>query len=290
MSELRDELEQQLASVEKQSETQQVNGAEEQIQPTPAEVDEYLDAPAAYAKEWKEKFKELPLDARKQIINREKQVEKGFSDLGNKLNGYKFIDDAFNSRAERLKKMGITTPKQYANFLALLDDGLFYNPAEIQKEIGQIYGWENNVAPQNGNADELTYRVNAQERQLQRLNQMFQESLMQREVASFLSAKDAAGNPKYPYYNEVRERMGVLMDSGACRTLEEAYNQCVWSDENVRKKLIEAQTKADLDAKAQAAEKAKQAGFTPQSKAVAPERELTLREELAKTYDELGIE
>lgn len=289
MSDVRDELEKQFASAEgQQSEVQTVNGTAEQTPATPAEVDEWMNAPAAYTNERKDNFKALPQDWRKYLIEREKQVEKGFSDFGNKVNSYKYVDDLFNGRQDRLKQAGFNSAKDYIDFLALVDDGMSVNPNATIEELKRLYGVDGE-AKQGNNTNELMARLTSNERQLQQLNQMFQDSLIKREIANFVSAKDDAGNPKYPYFEEVKQNMGVLMDKGICKTLEEAYNQCVWADENVRKKLIEAQNKAELATKTAAAAKAKENGFTPTSKAVAPEEETDdLRKQLEKAFDELG--
>lgn len=287
MSELRDELEAQFASAETQSDNaQKVDETEEQTQTTPAEVDEWLNAPAAYTQDRKDNFKNLPQDWRKYLIEREKQTEKGFSDFGNKINSYKYVDELFNGRQDRLRAAGFNNAKDYFDFLALVDDGMATNPQATIKELSTFYGVGD--ATPNSNDNELLMRLNAQERQLQQLQSSLQGDKIKREIDAFVNSKDDAGNPKYPYFNDVKQNIGILMDRGVCKTLEEAYNQSVWANEEVRKKLIDAQQKAELNAKTEAAEKAKQAGFSPTSKATAPERELTLREELEKQFDELG--
>lgn len=286
MSDLRDELEQQFTSAETQSEAQTVNDTAEQTQTTPAEVDEWLNAPAAYTKEQQEKFKTWPMDARKQIIEREKQVERGFSDMGNKINGYKYIDDLFNGRQERLKEFGINSAKEWAEYWALISDGLHKNPQATIEEIKNIYGLNGNATP-NNNTSDLMQRLNAQERQLQALDQAIKNDKIKRAIDAFVSAKDDAGNPKYPYFDDVKQNIGLLMDSGVCKSLEEAYNQSIWANEDVRKKLIEAQQKADLAAKTEAAAKAKDVGFNPSSKTTAPEKEEDLREMLERQFNEI---
>lgn len=289
MSELRDELEAQFASAETQSDNaQNVNGTEEQAGNAVANADEWLNAPAAYTQDRKDNFKNLPQDWRKYLIEREKQTEKGFSDFGNKINSYKYVDDLFNGRQDRLKAAGFNNAKEYIDYLTLIDDCMVKNPSATINELKNWYKITDDGVAANSNNNELLTRLNAQERQLQQLNQALQGDRIKREIDAFVSTKDDAGNPKYPYFEEVKQNIGMLMDRGICKTLEEAYNQATWANAEVRKKMLEAQQQADLTAKTQAAEKAKQAGFSPTSKTTAPERELTLREELEKQFDELG--
>ena len=82
MSDLRDELEQGFSSVETQSETQTIsdNVEEQPVSQEPAVIDEWMDAPKSYTKEYQDTFKTLSPDWRKYLIEREKQVERGFSE------------------------------------------------------------------------------------------------------------------------------------------------------------------------------------------------------------------
>ena len=290
MSELRDEIAQEFASAATQSnDVQNVDDTAEQAQDAVANADEWLNAPAAYTNERKDGFKDLPQDWRKYLIEREKQVEKGFSDFGNKVNGYKYVDELFNGRQDRLKAAGFNNAKDYIDFLALVDDCMAVNPSATINELKKMYGiTDTNVAANGSVNDELAARINMQERQLQQLTQALQGDRIKRELDAFKATKDDAGNPKYPYFDDVVKNMCILMDKKVCNNLEEAYNQSTWANEDIRKKLIEAQTKADLANKTAAAQKAKDAGFTPTSKATANEEDLPLRELIRAEMEKLG--
>lgn len=290
MSELRDEIAQDYASAKQQSEeVQNVNEAEEQTGNAVANADEWLNAPAAYTQERKDGFKNLPQDWRKYLIEREKQVEKGFSDFGNKVNGYKYVDDLFNSRQDRFKARGFNNAKEVIDYYALLDDCFETDKKATYNELGKIYGITDGNVAANGSAnDDLAAKINMQERQLMQLTQALQGDRIKREIEAFTASKDDAGNPKYPYFEDVKQNMGMLMDKGICKTLEEAYNQSIWGNEEIRKKLIEAQAKADLANKTAAAQKAKDAGFTPTSKTTANEEDLSIDELIRAEKAKLG--
>lgn len=290
MSELRDEIAQDYASAAAQSENvQNVNEAEEQTGNAVANADEWMNAPAAYTQERKDGFKDLPQDWRKYLIEREKQVEKGFSDFGNKVNGYKYVDDLFNGRQDRLKAAGINTAKDYIDYLALVDECMASNPSATINELKRAYNiTDGNVAANGSASDDLAAKVNMQERQLQQLVQAMQGDRIKRELDAFKATKDDAGNPKYPYFDDVIKNMCILMDKKICNNLEEAYNQSIWGNEEIRKKLIEAQTKADLANKTAAAQKAKDAGFTPTSKATANEEDLSIDQLIRAERAKLG--
>ena len=290
MSELRDEIAQDYASAKQQSEeVQNVNEAEEQTGNAVANADEWMNAPAAYTQERKDGFKNLPQDWRKYLIEREKQVEKGFSDFGNKVNGYKYVDDLFNGRQDRLKAAGFNTAKDYIDYLALVDECMASNPSATINELKRAYNiTDGNVAANGSASDDLAAKVNMQERQLQQLVQAMQGDRIKRELDAFKATKDDAGNPKYPYFDDVIKNMCILMDKKICNNLEEAYNQSIWGNEEIRKKLIEAQTKADLANKTAAAQKAKDAGFTPTSKTTANEEDLSIDELIRAEKAKLG--
>lgn len=291
MDNLREELEQQFASAETQSgDVPSTNGAEEQTngQP-PAEVDEWSVAPKSFKQEYQDSFKTLPQNWRQYLIEREKQVEKGFSDLGNKNNSYKYIDDIFNGRQQRLAPNGITNSKEYFSLLAAIEDGLVKNPAKTIKDLSDAYGVDLNTQQQQPNEfmQQLKQLRNTVDQQQAYLNAQREQSAAN-EVNAFVGAKDETGNPKHPYFEDVKADMIQLLDKGVVSSLEDAYNRCIWTNEAVRNKLLAAKSKAELDAKVANAEKAKNAGFNPSSKATAPLKELSLHEELEQKFNELA--
>ena len=287
MSELRDELEQGFSSAEEQSETQTTgNAVEEQTtSQEPAVTDEWMDAPKAYKQEFHETFKGLSPEFRKYLHEREKQTEKGFSELGNKLSAYKWADDAFSTRQERLGQMGFTKAQEYVEHLTAIDDALAKDPVSTLRALSEAYGVNFNDNNQISNSlqrqiTEMQQSIAAQqafikEQQTRTANQAFDD---------FINAKDDAGVLKHQYWEDVRQDMVPLLKNGMCKTLEEAYEHAIWANKGVREKMIAAQAKAELDSKVVAAGKAKEAGFSPKSKQTAPERELSLREELEAAF------
>lgn len=289
---LRDEIEQQFASAETQSNDVQTNDVEEQtqVQPT-AEVDEWSVAPKSYKQEYQDNFKTLPQNWRQYLLEREKQVEKGFSDLGNKANSYKYIDDIFNGRQERLSQSGINNSKDYFSLLANIEDGLENNPAETIKSLASAYGVDFNV-PQEQQSNALMQQLKYLQATVNQQQAYFnaqQQKNANDEVNAFVNAKDDNGVVKHPYFEDVKDQMIQLLSKGVVSSLEDAYNHCIWANETVRNKLIAEKSQADLNAKVVNAEKAKAAGFNPTSKATAPEKELTLRQELEKRFNDLTV-
>lgn len=285
---LEEELEQQFTSAETQSESSENSiDVEEQPQETTAEVDEWLDAPKSYKKEYQDAFKDLPQNWRKHLITREKEIERGFSDFGNKINGYKYIDDAFNSRQERLKEMGLNSPKEYNNYLYQIDDALSNDAEATIKLLADSYG-VNFGATQESADSQIKQQLFQMQQSLNEQRQYIEQQkayTAQNAIREFVEAKADDGQLKHPYFEDVRSDMQALLKGGMAKDLAEAYNKAIYLNESVREKLMASQAKAELQAKASEAEKAKLAGFQPKSKATPVERELSLEEELAQNFD-----
>ena len=80
-------------------------------------------------------------------------------------------------------------------------------------------------------------------------------------IDKFASAKDANGNPKHPHFEEVRDRMGVLIQGNQAQDLESAYEMAIYADPKLRQSLMDnyAATKTQKEVKTEAVKKAKKA-------------------------------
>lgn len=291
MSDLRDELESGFSSAEEQSETQINSGNDIEEQPTGQETavtDEWMDAPKSYTKDYQESFKTLSPEWRKYLIEREKQVERGFSEKNNRLDAYKWADNVFNTRQERLAKMGLTKAQDYIDHLASIDDALDANPAEAIKAIADAYGV--NFGETNNSLAEMQRQIALMQQSIQAQQgfiQNQQNQAVQNEFEAFTTAKDDAGNLKHPYFEDVRADMAAILKAGGAKNLTEAYERAIWTNEAVRQKLIEASVQEKLNSKVLEAGKAKEAGFNPKSKAQGEVREMSLREELESKFKDI---
>lgn len=275
MSDLRDELEQNFTAAETQSE---VKAEEENTNPTPAEPEEVIDAPLAYKQEYKDSFNTLPLDWRKYLAQREKEVELGISKANSK---YNWLENIYNARKENL---GFKDSKEYIENLVAIGDALNSDPAATISKLQSIFG----ISEQNN--DVMQRQINQLNQALQQQQAFLQsqeDARFMNEIAAFRDAKDAEGNVLHPYFEDVRADMANLGRAGV-GTLEEAYERAIWGNPSIREKLLQAQAKAELDKKVKQANEVKQASFEPTSKSTPKGKELTLREELERNFDNLG--
>lgn len=287
MSDIREELEKNFASAETQS--NETNANEEQpVNQEPAVTDEWMDAPKAYKKEFQDSFKTLSPEWRQYLIEREKQSERGFSDMGNKLNDLKWVENLYNTRAERLKANGYSKAQDYIEQLAQIEDALNADPQSTLQALAEAYGVKFN---DNTALNSLQRQVNDVQQLVAAQRQYIQQQQQEtgnRLVNEFVNTKDEAGNPKHPYFNDVREVMTDLIRKGAANDLDTAYNMAIWTNGDIREKLIQAEKAKELAEKVDKAQKAKDAGFNPTSKAVPPAKEETLRESMERIYEELN--
>ena len=287
MSEIREELEKNLASAETQSKGTNAN-EEQPVNQEPAVTDEWMDAPKAYKKEFQDSFKTLSPEWRQYLIEREKQSERGFSDMGNKLNDLKWVDNLYNTRAERLKANGYSKAQEYIEQLVQIEDALSADPQSTLQALAEAYGVKFN---DNTALSSLQRQVNDVQQLVAAQRQYIQQQQQEtgnRLVNEFVNAKDEAGNPKHPYFNDVREVMTDLIRKGAANDLDTAYNMAIWTNGDIREKLIQAEKAKELATKVDKAQKAKDAGFNPTSKTVPPAKEETLRDSLERIYEELN--
>lgn len=287
-----DEILQDLAaSAEMQSRPENENNMTdgEQSSENASSVDEYLDAPKSYKKEYAEKFKTLAPEWRKYLTEREKETERGFSDFGNKLNGYKWVDSVFQPRSERLSKSGISQPQQYFEALAKIDDAINQDPRGTIKTLIEAYG-VNLADDNNSEQNQLQQKISRLEQGFNSLNGFLanqRQAELRSTIESFISAKDEAGNPVHPHFDKVKVVMGQLMKSGTAANIQDAYDKAVWLDPEIRGQLMAEKNDKALKSKVAEAAIAKEAGFDPKSKAVGTKPELSLEEELAQKFDAL---
>ncbi len=112
---------------------------------------------------------------------------------------------------------------------------------------------------------------------IQRSNQTVQD-----EMTAFKDAKDVDGNLTHPHFDEAREEMGILMQTGKAKTMQEAYDKCP-AVRSKGLKVVKPDNKEALKKAREEAAKAKKAGKTVKTRSgqsVNTHKGLSLREEL----------
>ena len=240
-------------------------------------------APADFEPEYAVAFSELSPKWQKYLNKREEKIKAERKELSAKLeiiNWLKGFDDVLQKRCG---EEGIHSLQEWLSGLIFIDEQIHSRPAETLNAIAKVFNVKAQFTetPQT----EITNRI------LERLSELdagfhsLRDYLQQRQSADFNSQlqtfgaqKDENGRRLYPYFETVYNQMRNLLQSGLAAGFEDAYKQAVWLNADVRKELIAKQ----INSEAEDAQKAQKAAFSPKGKAKAPNRPLTLREEIEK--------
>lgn len=293
MNDIRKELERNLkASVQKNNEQSPEIESEKAIAQEPQETiveETVVIAPKSYRKQFADDFKNLSPEWQNFLLEREGQIEKGFSEINNKISGYKTLEDIFKQNYERLSPC-FEKAKDWLEGLAKVDEAMDKNPLRTIKAIADYYGIKiefPNHRNIRANSD-IINRLEELEHGFNALQNYFHAEKSARfavEIENFGSQCDESGCPKHPFFNQVREQMAQMMQNGFAGSFEDAYLKAVWLNPQTREKLISKQ----IEDRASQAQKSHDAAFAPKGKAAAPDKVLSLREELEKNMAKFKI-
>ncbi len=286
MTELREVIERQFrahgllpdAENENSTETQTATVA---ASSAPAEVAEIT--PPEYPEELASDFKNLPQKWQDFLCGREIEYKNKIAEYNAKLDAYGVLETLFGNRRGRLKEKGVETITQWLQGLAWLDEAMDNNPTETLCAVASVYGVDLHTAGQRQTAIPpiIVERICQLERDYRNLTSYLQETQnrnFNNTLNAFSRQTDRDGNLLHPYFEQVKREICGLLQNGTDFDMETAYQNALWLNPTVRKELIKKQ----FDSEAKAAEKSQKAVFAVKGKAENPERELTLRETIAK--------
>ncbi len=283
MSELRDVIERQfkahglLSDAENEKAPKDIPAAE-----TNEDISEVA-IPPGYPEEFASEFKNLPPKWQDFLCEREAENKQKIAEYSAKLDAYNFVETLFGNRRDRLAAKGVETLGQWLQGLAWLDGAMDENPAATLAAVATVYGVDLRAARQKQAEinPAIMARVCKLERSYNDLTAYLRE-MQNRNFDGTLNAfgrqTDREGNLLHPHFEDVKQCICDLLKSGAVADIEEAYQSALWLNPSVRQELVQKH----IDSEAKAAEKAQKAAFTIKGKAEKPERELTLRETIAK--------
>jgi len=267
--------------------TQASDDAEAAGEQEEGEKAEGLEPPEDWRQDQRETFQKLPREAQDLVLQQYKDFQKGFTRKSQELSDdARFAQDVrrvFDDTGIRsqIQQAGLTEADAIRR-LAGAHYHLQNRPAEaiqgLAKQYGVdlealVYGDESgsqNQEPADPEVAKLQQQVGNVTNYLQQQEAARQQShaqQLQQQINEFAQATDDQGNPKHPHFNEVQQRMAKLIQAGEAQGLEDAYEQAVWLDRDIRQKQLEAERKRVADEEArkrkEAAEKAKKAGRNP---------------------------
>ncbi len=160
---------------------------------------------------------------------------------------------------------------EYISRLLNADMALRNNPKMALKQLAQGYGIDLSSIEENVDWNDSDPQITQLQQQnqaiLAELNQFKKQNLQsarqqtENQISAFAESKDEKGNLKYPHFEQVRVKMGNLIDAGEAKGLEDAYAKSIRLDDDLYKQSLDSQrksAKAEEDARRKAAvEKAK---------------------------------
>lgn len=292
----------------KEEETPQEEVTAQEEAQTEEASEEEVAPPATWTADAKEKFSDLDPVLKDEILKREKDFAQGIQKHADAAKEAESYDQILAPYDAMIKSEGATRQQAVASLLNtayLLRTATPEQKGQLILQLANQYGADlSQVSPQaeqeddeyadpevKGLKDELTSLKN----QITTQNQTAQQQQLlayQQQLTDFAEAKNEDGTLKHEHFDKVRTSMAALMQSGAAPTLEEAYEQSLYTVPEVRDAMILAKVKENeqerIKKETAAAEKAKKAQsvqLKSEEAGVVPGKAETMEEELAAAYD-----
>lgn len=182
------------------------------------------------------------------------------------LSEYRQIQQAFQPIAGHWQAQGMSMAQGAAQ-LAYYSQELAKNPAGTIMRLAQEYNVDLTQALQEQPYVDPTVRslqeqIQQQNAAIQQTEQaMYQQRLSgaHATIDAFRNATDDAGNPAHPYFDQVEETMGQLVEKGLAQNLEDAYTKAVAWSPDIQKEIAAKQQQASLQQRQAQTEKVKKA-------------------------------
>lgn len=230
------------------------------------------------------------------LIERYNSLKKGFykktEDYSKATKELKDIQQVFAPFEQQFKSSGITKA-QYLQNMVQWEQALHTQPVDAVKQIMQTFGVKPEqlgVSSEKVDYDEdfaydednkLAQRIDALEKRNQQLESLVANQPVQAQLESFKNATDPQGNLKHPHFEEVKQFMGTLIQSGKAQTLEDAYSKAIRvivDESSEPKDVVDVDSIRLKVAKSKrAAKSVKTAGSRPDFSKMTVEQELAAR-------------
>jgi len=273
---------------------------------------EEVEAPQHWSAKDREEFSKIPSEGRELVLRRYKEMEADYTRktqrLAEESRSSRELEKVFEPYEQVLALNGVDKSALLKQYLAI-DANMGKDPEGTLKWLAQQRGIDLNSLA----GAEETY-VEPEIAEIRKHYQEFRQEIsnirndlnqvktvpISQQVELFAGEKDASGNLKRPFFNEVRTQMGVFMQNGLANSLEDAYEQAVWANPATRQKFSQEANRAAVLKKQQEererASKAKNASSHIKSGGVetrtggADLSQLGLAEHLKQVAKDMGYE
>ena len=244
---------------------------------------ELVNPPASWTAPSKAKWGNLPVWARQEVFKRENEAQKGVSMVQERATYGDRMSQVVQPYMATINASGSTpeqTVQSMLNTAYQLQTGTPQSKAQLTLNLAQQYGYLNELVAsitqdgqnvqQQGQLNQVIAPLQQQVQQLQQTIQQQQtqsqqaaQSEAEQDVQRFSEDVDETGQLRHPYFENVRDLMASLIESGQAADFEEAYDRAIWSSPETRE-LVQAQqvssqqTQSQVEAK-ERADKARKA-------------------------------
>lgn len=217
-----------------------------------------IEAPKSWSAEMKEKWAELPPAAQEYIAQREREAHDQISRMGQELGHYRPVGELVGQYQHVFDRNGVTFEDGF-NRLMAAQELLERDPLKGLAAIAQTFGVDlvkafggqaQGQRPQNPEVSHLQRKISQLEGMLtsQQRNQYAQQIAEQRQILSATEQQVAAWSEGKEHFETVRQKMAQLINSGLANDLDDAYEQAIMLDKDIRQQ-VEAKREAERQAK-----------------------------------------
>ena len=217
-------------------------------QSEPAEEPVWSKPPASWKKDYHDVWMTADPKMREYAWQREEQMRKGVEPLLSKAQFADAMNQALEPYLPTIQGLGLK-PEQAVAALAQADYTLRTAPPDQRYQylvnLAAQYGINLNATSQAGQQPQTTVdplvwqlqnelnNVRGEVMGWKQQQEMVENQTLLSEINSFAE--------KAEYFEEARPKMISLLQTGEAQTLEDAYDQAIWSNKELRQKMLESQ-------------------------------------------------
>jgi len=203
--------------------------------------DHTAQAPSSWKKDISEKWSELPPEVRAEIHRRESDYHKGIEQYKQAAEQAEYLQQAIAPYMQNIQASGVPPAQALQHLLGVehtLRNGTAEQKTRLIAEIARDYGIDLEDITPAPPLDPQVQQLIQQNRHLQQFQQTVQQqqqSAVKSEIERFRD------NPENVHFEEVREDMAVLLETGRAANLQDAYDMAVWMRPEIRQTLVQTQ-------------------------------------------------
>lgn len=233
--------------VEEQSARALGGEAPSQVQPqtTPSTIPT-VKAPDSWTKDMKAKFGELPDWAQSYVTQREAEVTRKLTSQDDERSLGRRVKEMAQPYAHLIAMENASVDAAFGDYLrtaAILRQGTPQQKMMALQTIARQFNVPLGIPPQQG--QQLPPEILQIKQELEGIKQQRQTEAQQqqlREQAELTAEISSFSAEGHEHFEQVRDTMAALLMNGKAESLQEAYDQAIWTHPDIRSTLIQAQT------------------------------------------------